>query len=423
MRAAFAEVDITPPPGTAKAGWLIEIVPEGVLDPLYSRIAIIEADDSRAAFINLDTGAVDEETTAEIREAIADRCDFPGHNVMVSATDNHAGPAVYSMGDVQRDEEYVADIAGRIADAFAEALDNLQEAEIGFGWTFDFDIAHNRRIRFRDGIVRTHGTFKDRLALCFDGPIDPEVAVIAVQGVDKTPLGLLSNYACRAGHHGGEENFSSGYPGALAAEMRDRGWPVTIFLNGCTGNMHYNDPAHPEVSRSKEDVANLLADGISSVLENIDFSPLEKLDVTSRTIELPFREPTQEEIEGTRPGTQRFVDPEVYERNMADLLQFIEDMGTQPAELQVIRLDNWVVAAIPGGPFAEFGLRVKENTWPIHAMLVSYSNGHLGYIPERAAFDRGGYETTFMMGSRLAPEAADILSDEITSLIKEGSEI
>ncbi|MFP3905285.1 MAG: hypothetical protein ACLFWB_13655, partial [Armatimonadota bacterium] len=327
MRAAFTDVDITPPPGTAKAGWLIEIVPERVLDPLYSRIAIIEDAQVRAAFINLDTGAVDEKTTADIREAIAGCCDFPAENVMVSATDNHAGPAVYSMGDVQRDEEYVADIAGRIADAFAEALDNVQEAEIGFGWTFDFDIAHNRRIRFRDGIVRTHGTFKDRLALCFDGPIDPEVAVIAVRDVDKTPLGLLTNYACRAGHHGGEKNFSSGYPGALAAEMRDRGWPVTVFLNGCTANMHYNDPAHPEVSRSKEEVANLLAGDISSVLASMDFSALEGLNVTSRTIQLPFREPTQDEIEGTSPGTQRFVDPDVYERNMADLLQFIKEMG------------------------------------------------------------------------------------------------
>lgn len=422
MKAAFSAVDITPPPGTASAGWLIEIVPTEVLDPLHARIAIFQDATTQAAIVSLDTGAVDEYTTGKIRRSVADCCDFPGQNVMVSATDNHAGPAVYSMGDVDRDDEYVEEISGRIAEAFSETLDNLRQVQIGFGWTFDFDTAHNRRVRFRDGIVRTHGTFNDPLALCFDGPIDPEVAVIAFQDTNGAPLGILTNYACRAGHLGGQEVFSSGYPGALAGTMKDRGWPVTIFLQGCTGNVHYVDPAHPDIQPTKEDVAAALADRVAQVLERVEYTDPGSLCVSAKTVQLPFRQPTRADIEGTSPGTQRFVDPEVYERNMQQLLDFIDRMGTQPAELQVIRIGHWAIASVPGGPFAEFGLRVKEAVWPIHPVLVSYTNGHLGYIPEREAFERGGYETTFMMGSRLAPQAADILADEITSLIEEGAE-
>ena len=38
----------------------------------------------------------------------------------------------------------------------------------------------------------------------------------------------------------------------------------------------------------------------------------------------------------------------------------------------------------------------------------------------KEAFERGGYETTFALSSRLAPEAGDILADAAISLIRQG---
>ena len=46
----------------------------------------------------------------------------------------------------------------------------------------------------------------------------------------------------------------------------------------------------------------------------------------------------------------------------------------------------------------------------------------VGYVPHREAFLRGGYEATFSIGSRLAPEAGDILADCAIRLIGEGAE-
>jgi hypothetical protein len=53
--------------------------------------------------------------------------------------------------------------------------------------------------------------------------------------------------------------------------------------------------------------------------------------------------------------------------------------------------------------------------------VVSHANGMVGYVPTKAAFLRGGYETTFTDSSRLAPEAGDLLADAAIALIKQVS--
>jgi hypothetical protein len=42
----------------------------------------------------------------------------------------------------------------------------------------------------------------------------------------------------------------------------------------------------------------------------------------------------------------------------------------------------------------------------------------VGYVPHKDAFRRGGYETTFSSGSKLAPEAGDMLADAAVALIR-----
>lgn len=95
-------------------------------------------------------------------------------------------------------------------------------------------------------------------------------------------------------------------------------------------------------------------------------------------------------------------------------------MGTQPAEVQVIAIDEVSFASIPAEYFVQLGLKIKEQSYPHHSIVVSHANGMVGYIPHREAFLRGGYETTFSDHSRQAPEAGDMLADTAINLIKGG---
>ena len=423
LRVGFAEVDITPPVGTHKIGWIIDIVSDRVLDPLFARAAIFATETRRVAFIQLDTLSVRWTTVSDIRQRIEGRYGFPGCCVMVAATHNHAGPAVASCGDVRRDDTYVGALVGKVVSMFGEALGAAQKAELGTGSCFEFRLSHNRRIIMRDGTVRTHGHFTDPLALCFEGPIDPEVAVMAARDRSGRTLGAVVNFACHPTHHGGERSLSAGYPGVLAREMRARGCPVTLFLNGACGNVHHADPTDPErTDRTKEDIGRQLAEDVEEVLAAMQWRAEAKLGHQSETVQLPFRKVTEEEVRGTARGAQRFVDPAAYDRHMPRLVESIRRMETQPAEVQALFIDDWAYVGIPAEYFVQHGLRIKEQSYPRHVVVVGHANGMVGYVPHREAFFRGGYETTFGLGSRLAPEAGDILADCAVRLVREGPE-
>jgi hypothetical protein len=418
LRAGFSEIDITPPVGTHKIGWIMDIVIQEIADPLFARIAVIESGRDKVGFIQLDTLCIRWTQTNDIRRRIEASYGFPGSSIMVSATHNHGGPAVTHCGDVRRDDAYVETMVSKIVECFGRALDNMQEAEIGFASVPEWNISHNRRVVMRDGTVNTHGPFRSPEALYVEGPIDPEVAVIAARGRNAGLLGAIVNFACHPTDHGGDTVASGGFPAALAREMNARGCPVTLFLNGAGGNICSGDP-YRRIDLSLEQMGQALADDASRALREMSFTDALAVGARSRTIQLPYREVTPEEIAGTVRGAQRFVDPEAYDRGMPALLKRIEERGTQPAEVQVIFIGDTPLAAVPAEYFVQLGLRIKEEAHPVRALVVSCANGMVGYVPHREAFLRGGYETTFTAGAALAPEVGDILADCAIEMVRD----
>ncbi len=418
LRAGFAEVDITPPVGTQKIGMLREIVSESVLDPLHARTAVFESGGERVAFVVLDTLSVRWSTMNEMRRRCEVEHGFPGAQIMVSATHNHAGPAVANCGDVRRDEEYLRTLVDKLVALVGSAIGNMGDAEVGFGSCFEFEVGYNRRVVMRDGTASTHGTFNDPMALYMEGPIDPELAVLGVRSPDGRLLGALVNFACHPTHHGGGTAFSAGFPGVLAREMKSRGCPVTVYLTGASGNVHTADPTRGGAAKSAEEAGELLAADAAGVLERMEFRADADLACRSETIRLPFRQTTPEEQRGKVRGAQRFIDSAIYDRDVPRALARAARMGTQPAEVQVITVGEYSYAGVPAEYFVQHGLRIKEECHPRRALVVGQANGMVGYLPTREAFARGGYETTFTDSSRMAPEAGDMVTDCAIRLIK-----
>ncbi len=411
LQAGFSEVEITPPVGTMKIGWKKLIVSDKVLDPLYARTAILDSGSRRVAFIQLDTLSIRWTQVSDIRGRISESYGFPGENIMVAATHNHAGPAVANCGDVPRDDVYVEQMVDKVVSSFGAALANLKEARIGFGSRSEFTVSFNRRVVMRDGTVRTHGRFTDPDALCMEGPIDPEVAVMAAKGEDDRILGLIVNFACHPAHHGAGGELSGGFPGVLARIMKSRGCPVTLFLDGASGNITTVDPTRGGLDVPKEEIGGRLAEDVTAILKSMQSASEVRLGCRSGTIRLPFRAITDDETQGRVRGAQRFIDSAIYDREMPRVKDRIRRMGTQPAEVQVICIGDHAFAGIPAEYFVQLGLRIKEEAYPVRALVVGQANGMVGYVPHRDAFRRGGYETTLCDSSRLAPEAGDLLAD------------
>lgn len=410
MRAGFAKTDITPALGGQKIGWIKAIPIERIVDPLYARVAVFESGRERVGLVQLDTLSVRWTTVQEIRRRVQAVCGLPAAGLMVAATHNHSGPAVATLCDVPRDDAYVATLVERVVEAVGAAVAALAEAEVGFASVFEFGLTHNRRTALRDGTTTTHGLgFRHPLALYVEGPIDPEVAVLAARRPGSGELlGAVVNFACHPVHHGGEPVVTAGFPGVLAAKMAVRGCPHAVFLNGACGNISPGNPVQP-VQPTMEDIGRRLAEDAFEAIEHMTFRTGVPLGYCQTTVSLPYRQITDAEVKGTVRGAQRFVDPAAYDRAMPRLLERIRERGTQPAEVQVLRVGDVTFTGVPAEFFVQLGLRIKEAAHPRHGLVVSHANGMVGYIPHREAFARGGYETTFGPAWRQAPEAGDLL--------------
>jgi hypothetical protein len=422
MTGSFAEIEITPPPGTLKIGWLKEIVGTRAIDPLMARVCVLQSAGVHVAFVQLDTLSVSRRMVADIRKRVADKYDFPGANVMVGATHNHAGPAIVRAGEVKADAKEVERVTGLIVDAFGVAMNKQELVEVGFAHRHVHALANNRRVVMRDGTVRTHGTFDDPNALALEGPVDPELSLLVVRAKDDgQPMGCVANYTCHPTHEGPTENFSAGWPGVFAREMAKAGRGVTLFFNGALGNVGTTDPRRANANMGMAEMGTSLAVEAGKAMEKVTLADELKLASRSEVIQLPFRTVTDDEVHGTTRGAQRFIDSKIYDRLMPQLVEEIKSQGSQPAEVQVIDVGDHAFVSIPAELFVELGLRIKERAYPRRAVIVGLANGMVGYVPTKEAFARGGYETTFLNTSKLDHNAGDMLDDAAVRLVKAGA--
>ena len=152
--------------------------------------------------------------------------------------------------------------------------------------------------------------------------------------------------------------------------------------------------------------------------EGIQYATECELGATTTTVEVPYREVTPEEYDGTVRGAQRFRSDELYEACVDALIEKFKREGTQKAEVQVLRLGDVFLASAPAEYFVELGLNIKERAHPKRALVVGGANGMLGYVCTREAYRRGGYETTLGPPSRLAPGCGETIADAAVELIQ-----
>jgi len=168
---------------------------------------------------------------------------------------------------------------------------------------------------------------------------------------------------------------------------------------------------------------------VLKVLEQIKVSPKKDLEVKRELVKLPLRDlpslreaerelerktATVGELEGAsgekliRAKIEKF-----YAEITLSLRKEIESLGLgriMRVEIQVMRLNDAVLVAIPGELFVEIGLDIKRKSEFENTFIVGLVNGEIGYIPTRQAFMEGGYES---ISTKFTEEAGERIRDVV----------
>ena len=85
-------------------------------------------------------------------------------------------------------------------------------------------------------------------------------------------------------------------------------------------------------------------------------------------------------------------------------------------ELTGLKIGPVAYVGIPGEPFTEIGVRIKEAEGWKQVMPVCLTNGCSGYFPSKEAFAAGGYESR---SSIFGPKVSDQIVDGCKELLNE----
>jgi len=107
------------------------------------------------------------------------------------------------------------------------------------------------------------------------------------------------------------------------------------------------------------------------------------------------------------------------QRRMAEEKLTLIARGAEPipAEIQVIRIGDVALVSLPGEPFAELGLAIKQRSPARQTFVIGYANDWIGYLTTPAAWQQGGYEVGEGPWTRVGPEGGPLLVEKALTLI------
>jgi hypothetical protein len=436
LLAGAYEIDITPPVGIDLAGYFNVRKADNILDNLYAKSTVLKVDDTEVAITSCDLCVIPRELVLRIRELASGWSGIPKDNIMVSATHTHTGPVTAGLLAGEVDSGYVDLLTRKVATSIFMAKKNLREAIIKVGRGKEDSIVFNRRYLMKDGTVVTNPSKLNPDIVKPAGPVDPELLTVLVESTEGDPIALIVNYANHIDTIGGT-GISSDYPGVMARILkRFLGDIPVLFLNGAEGDINHidvNDPTPQGGYGEAERIGKILAGAVIKVLSKMD-SIRERLKIKTSLLKIPLRKPSKEDIERAKRLLSEVAESKSKELTAFDLAKgSIEiervyakeilllsqlDRDLEELELQSISLGDLALVGIPGEPFVEIGLAIKEKSPFRYTGIVSLANGYSGYIPTEKAFDEGGYEARLARSSKLYKGAGEDIVKEVINLLQ-----
>ena len=431
LRAGTCALPLEPPLGVPMMGYGARVgVAEGVLDPLHAR-ALYLAAGSDLLLVECDLCLLAPQQAAALRARLAARTGVPPARILVGCIHTHAGPdtgfgALLGGGEPA---PHVAALFDAVVEAGARAVAAAAPARLGLGRA-EARIGRNRRAQ--------------------DGPLDPEVLVARVDRADGAPLAVLYVHGCHPTALGHENlAYSADWVAAAGAAIAARVPGANpIFALGAHADVDPRtrgllDLATPGQSTGV-DYATCCALGrelgaaVGEAAAAIETSarapvaaasdrvaiPTWRPDEASRRAALAALDlPVEREI-GTaelfaleRERTAAYPPAERRER-LARLRRYLRDrtaarfaFAAEPAvEVQVLRLGDALLLALPLEPTVDVGLDWKRRAPAPRAAVVGIANGWMRYLPHARNFEEpDAYVKYEILQSTLVPEAAERL--------------
>ena len=379
LRASAVKVDITPSSSKWLAGYPAR-QSTGVHDRIFHRVAALDDGSTQFFLVSSDlclfAPSVYDEMTAQLKRETG----IDPVQVWWTVTHTHSAPEVGPHGMLklmmperyghEPDREYTAAVERSLIDAVKEAREKLAPARLAAGTGLS-SANINRRARDPNGRIS--------LGLNPDGPADRQIGLIRLDRLDGTAIALVANYSMHGTALGPQNKLISGdAPGAVTAYVEEKLGAPMLFINGAAGNMApiYTVQENFQAAHITE-FNVLLGDKILAANRSLTAVSAVRLRPGEKIVETPRRKGF-----GWDPGIGNYLKAAEGESGTVRL----------PVRFLTVN-DDLALWSAPVELFCEISMDVRKRSPYRDTFYFGYSNGWLGYLATRRAFNEGGYET------------------------------
>ena len=402
---------ITPPIGTLLYGYTPDLKSESVHDDLSLTALALNQGNETVLMITVEIGDIQTALCDDTRSKIAEHCNIPFENIIISSTHTHSAPNLSGTpGWGELNMDYYDNIfIPAVLNASKEAINALSPAEIAIGTTESL-VGINRRQHFPDGVIglgqNPHGCF------------DPNMTVVCIRN-KHTKEGILNliHYGCHGTSAGLTKEITRDWSGIMIDRLEKETHTLTAFWNGAIGDVGPRLTNGETTGNIKytEELGGLAATDVIRAYNKKGGYHDGKLEIFRDTVHLPYKKmPTLSEVEAK---LSEYSEPEKliniqrleYE-HYKETYDFLtkgdgEVMKEFTFRQTIISLGDIVFIPFPFEMFSEIVMRLREYSPYPYTMCLSCTNGYNVYLPSEDQLCRGGYEVGCFMYGHLFPLA------------------
>jgi ribosomal protein S18 acetylase RimI-like enzyme len=431
LRAAAASAIIPADDSMVIAGSILPGYAQGEEAELRATCLLIEAE-VPVCLISCDVLGLSRDLLDRAAVQVAEACKVPFDNVLITCTHTHHAPSTFTVHGYDRDEGFCEGAIEAIVAAATEArekltaaaaLPNESEAELLYALGQEHTVGKNSRWLMRDGQITWYG-FDAAERVRPTGAHDPDLPVLALRRPGREHGGLVGALFCHATHNIGTLTTdravrSPAVFGLTARELERRHGAPFLFCPGAFGSSHRMGE-----SGAAEDITRLTAateDALARLQPALDGPVLclkRPFTCTLRTFD------EEAEAERVHRWNARWYDADTtaaYDEAFAAMRRELAPRQGQTFDtwLQVIRLGSVAIVGVPGEMFGALGLDIRRRSPFRNTIVIGLANDEVGYIPNRPAYDDGGYQLWVGGHSVLAPGTGEAMVEAALEMLQE----
>jgi len=382
-----------------------------------SAVVIQDQHQERIALVACDVLMINRDVLDRAARRIEAATGIPFDHILINATHTHHAPTTVTVHGYEREEAFTHQVEDKIVAAAARANSGLSPATFLFRLGEESSVGKNSRLLLGDGTIYWGGPFGD--AVRPTGPFDPELPVLAFRRADGRLEAVLFNHSTHTiGTLKPGVRSPSFYGLAAQALEKEKGGTV-LFFEGASGSTHNLDVAPAEAIYRIQHAVALALDGAQP-------RGVSRVRARRRELAVKVRKFREEDDDKAVVGycTKRIRDAKVAQ-SVIDTFRAMRKKLTpmqgqeRKTWVQALLVGDVAIVGVPGEFFTMLGQEIKRRSPYRYTYVFELANDYIGYIPDRVAFDRGGYQVwtglhSFLergTGESIVTAAVDLLNE------------